>query len=160
MLSTEQQKLVEDSLWVVNTALKRQGLSHNDDLRQSAICYMCQCVERYNPDTNVKWTTYAYKNVSLYIKRINKKEMQHNSMFSDNGLNDAFDCTVEPQNYNDSVFMLERIKIVCSPLETRVLELKQQGYRCAEIGKMVNCSQDKVNCLMQSIKRKARAIEF
>ena len=37
MLSDEQRETIENSLWVVNTALKNQGLSSDEDLRQSAI---------------------------------------------------------------------------------------------------------------------------
>ena len=48
-LTAIQQKEIEDSVWVVNTALKRQGLSCNEDLRQSAILYMCECLLRYDP---------------------------------------------------------------------------------------------------------------
>ena len=58
----------------INTALKKQGLQENEDLRQSAILYMCKCLERFDPTKNIKWTTFAYKNIYLYIKREHNKE--------------------------------------------------------------------------------------
>ena len=44
MLTKEQQHTIENSIWVVNTALQKQGLSSDEDLRQSAILYMCKCI--------------------------------------------------------------------------------------------------------------------
>ena len=83
-LTAIQQKEIEDSEWVVNTALKRQGLSCNEDLRQSAILYMCECLLRYDPTKGIKWTTFAYKNVYLFIKRTYKKENKRKSCFCSN----------------------------------------------------------------------------
>ena len=74
-LTNEQQKQIENSLWVVNTVLKKQGIDYNEDMRQSAIMYMCECLLRYDPDKGVKWTTYAYKNfiVVIYASEDNRK---------------------------------------------------------------------------------------
>ena len=164
MLSQEQQKTIENSIWVVNTALKMQGLQADEDLRQSAILYMCKCLERFDPTKKIKWTTYAYKNIFLYIKRTHGKENKKGSIFIDDDIMDL----QEPQKlpidnrelFNDSKYMVEQIKAVCSPEERQIIEFKLQGYKVVEIGALMGCSASKVNCCMQSIKEKARDMEI
>ena len=74
MLSAEQQKIIEESLWVVNDVLKDLGLQGNEDLRQEANLYLCRCLERFNPSYNTKWTTYAYKNILMFVKLLNRRQ--------------------------------------------------------------------------------------
>lgn len=166
MLSNEQQKTIENSIWVVNTALKMQGLQADEDLRQSAILYMCKCLERFDPTKNIKWTTYAYKSIFLYIKRTHGKEMKKRSLFADE---DVFDIIrteplIQPKDEQnemvESSYRLNSIKAVCSAEERRVIDLKLQGYKVVEISALMKCSTSKINGCMQSIKEKVKEIEF
>ena len=162
MLSREQQDIIENSIWVVNTALKKQGLQADEDLRQSAILYMCKCLERFDPNKNIKWTTYAYKNVYLFIKRNHLKEFRANSHIIPD---DIFNL-VEPIHEEDCFAIdgssptILAIKEQCTEEECQVLDLKLQGYKGAEISQIMRCSTSKVTCCMQSIKEKAKEIEF
>lgn len=162
MLSSEQQDIIENSIWVVNTALKKQGLQADEDLRQSAILYMCKCLERFDPNKNIKWTTYAYKNVYLFIKRNHLKEFRANSHIIPD---DIFNL-VEPIHEEDcfaidgSSPIILAIREQCTEEECQVLDLKLQGYKRAEISQIMRCSTSKVTCCMQSIKEKAREIEL
>ena len=153
MLSAEQQNIIENSIWVVNTALKRQNLTYNEDLRQSAIVYMCKCLLRYNPNSNVKWTTFAYKNVYLYIKRVNRKENIRQKI----EIADEFVCekNIDIVEYNDSNLVLRDIYNLCTPREQQLLELKLQGYKNYEIGVIMKCSVSNVNNYMRKIQSKA-----
>ena len=166
MLSLEQQKTIENSIWVVNTALKKQGLQADEDLRQSAILYMCKCLERFDPTKKIKWTTYAYKSVFLFIKRTHGKEMKKKSMIVDDDVcnftrNEPIIQPIEEQyEMSDSSYRLDRIRAVCSAEEKRVIDLKLQGYKVVEISALMRCSTSKINGCMQSIKEKAREIEF
>lgn len=164
MLSMEQQEIIENSLWVVNTALKRQGLQTDEDLRQMAILYMCKCLERFDPSKNIKWTTYAYKNVFLYIKRTHGKENKKRSMFVDDDIMDLQEPQKlpidDPELFNESKYMVEQIKAVCSPEESQIIELKRQGYKVVEISSIMKCSTSKINGCMQSIKEKAREMKI
>ena len=78
MLTEEQQKLVEDSLWVVELALKRLSLLNNNDLRQQARLYLCKLVSRFDASKGVKWSTYAYKSIYFHIKWRQKVEKRNN----------------------------------------------------------------------------------
>lgn len=163
MLSLEQQKTIENSIWVVNTALKMQGLQTDEDLRQSAILYMCKCLERFDPTKKIKWTTYAYKNIFLYIKRTHVKERKKSSIFVDDDLYnlERIIQPLEEQNdMIDSAYNLDRVRGVCSAEERRVMDLKLQGYKVAEISALMKCSASKINACMQSIKDKARGMGF
>lgn len=164
MLSLEQQEIIENSLWVVNTALKRQGLQADEDLRQSAILYMCKCLERFDPSKDIKWTTYAYKSVFLFIRRTHGKEMKKRSMFIDDDIFNLIEPVSspidEPTMFNERKHIIDSIKAVCSPEENQIIELKRQGYKVVEISSIMKCSTSKINGCMQSIKEKARDMEI
>lgn len=160
MLSLEQQEIIENSLWVVNTALKRQGLQTDEDLRQSAILYMCKCLERFDPSKDIKWTTYAYKSVFLFIRRTHSKEVKKRSIFINDDIFNLIEPVCipldEPTMFNESKHIIDSIKAVCSPEESQIIELKRQGYKVVEISSIMKCSTSKINGCMQSIKEKAR----
>ena len=164
MLSKKQQEIIENSIWVVNTALKRQGLQADEDLRQSAILYMCKCLERFDTNQDIKWTTYAYKSVFLFIKRTHGKEVKKKSAIIDDDIFSLVEPIIppleEPKCFDESKYMLDRLKAVCSPEESQIIELKRQGYRAVEISTIMKCSSSKVNACMQSIKDKAREMEI
>ena len=158
MLSLEQQGIIENSIWVVNTALKRQGLQADEDLRQSAILYMCKCLERFDPTKNIKWSTYAYKNVFLFIKRTHGKEIKKHSHLTNDDITNIQISIEQPRVFNESQYVLNSIKRLCTIEESRILELKLQGYKVIEISNLIGCSTSKINACMQSIREKAREI--
>lgn len=162
MLTFEEQNIIENSLWIVNTALKKQGLQGNEDLKQSAVLYMCKCIKKYDPSKQVKWNTYAYKNVFLYIKRTNAKDNKRQSAFVNQDIYDMVEPVIchreQTNNFNESKFTLEKVKRVLDPKERQVIDLKLQGYKAFEISKIMGCSQSKINDYMQIIKSKARAM--
>ena len=163
MLSKEQQDIIENSIWVVNTALKKQGLQADCDLRQSAILYMCRCLQRFDPNRGIKWTTYAYKNVFLYIKRQHKKEIERNSHLINEDFFDLEPTVYENEQeieFNFARCRLEKIMNVCTIEEKKILKLKMNGYKCKEISKIMRFSTSKTNVCMQNIKKKAKEIEF
>lgn len=145
-LTASQQKEIENSIWVVNSALKKQGLSYNDDLRQSAIMYMCECLLRFDPAKGVKWTTYAYKNVYLFIKRNNIREYKRAQRECEEIM--AENITAPEK----SELALREVLALCSPQERVVLRLKLHGYNRNEIGEITNYSLSKVNKYIKSIK--------
>lgn len=161
MLTDKQRLIIEDSLWVVNTALKRQGLQKNEDLRQSAILYMCECLERFNPEASIKWTTFAYKNVYLFIKRTNRKQMLKRSF-------EVYDCieqlpeSVYESNYNEFSIKpkrsIQEVKRICNEEEKKIIELKLNGYNAREISKILNIKTLRVHHCMSLIKTKSREV--
>lgn len=155
MLSLEQQSIIENSIWVVNTALKKQGLQYDKDLKQSAILYMCECLERFDQSKKIKWSTYAYKTVFLYIKRTHAKEMKKCSFV----VNDEISTLQLPNKTDDNLhgdMIIDSIKELCNPAEIKVLELRDYGYKIAEISKILGCSVSKINSYISTIKEKAR----
>lgn len=154
MLSKEQQKLVEDNLWVVNTALQKQGLSMQEDLKQDAILYMCKCVMRFDSTKNVKFTTYAYRNVYLYIKRTHAKNCKEKARFVDE---DVFDLVEKPraEPSKTAIDELEDFNDFCEDDEIEILELKRQGYKVAEISQKTGISKNMISTKMRNIRDKA-----
>lgn len=158
-LSAEQRKRVEESQWVVNTVLKKQGLSSNEDFRQSALLYMCKCVLRFDETRGTKWETYAYSNVYLYVKKLSQRARRAEIRRVDIAVEDldiAVDC--EPYNANGAVVMLEEIRGVCSEEENKVLDLRLKGFTGKEIADALGCCSTKINNIFSVIKEKAKAI--
>lgn len=162
MLTEEQKNTIENSIWVVNTALKRQGLQNDEDLRQSAILYMCKCLERYDPTKGIKWTTYAYKNIFLYIKKKYSEECKISLTLADEDIFELEATSLsidEDMAYNDK-YVLQKIQFVCTSEECKVLELKKQGYRGRKLCELMECSRNKISGYMKSIRAKARQILY
>jgi len=75
-LTREQQKLVEEHLWVAGrlaySAICRTGNQTGsftyDDLRSVGYFALCVAATRHNPDLKVKFSTYAWNTVSGYIR--------------------------------------------------------------------------------------------
>ena len=159
MLNEEQRRMVENSIWVVNTALKKQGLECDKDLKQDALLCMCQCAERFDASKGIKWTTYAYKNVYLYIKRTHSKQQKKASYIVKDDLFDLADQIEEPMYEYDLDTPTQRFRkftAICTPNETTLLEAKLKGFNHTEIAEQMNCSKSKVDITMRGIKEKAR----
>jgi hypothetical protein len=62
--------------------------------------------------------------------------------------------------FNESKYIIDNIKAVCSPEESQIIELKRQGYKVVEISSIMKCSTSKINGCMQSIKAKARNMDI
>lgn len=162
MLTKEQQNIIENSIWVVNTALKKQGLQKDSDLRQNAILYMCLCLARFNPDKNVKWETFAYKSVYLYIKRLNYKEVKRKSrevsldtMYSVKASETWVD---ELEQLNEEEIAIAKLKAVCTPKERLIIDYKLRGYKITEIAKAMGCCVSTISEHMKEIKRKGKEL--
>ena len=163
MLSVEQQNIIENSLWAVNTALKNQGLAlspKTEDLRQSAILYMCKAIQHFDPSKNVKWETFAYKNVYLYIKRKHFKEsrkaMREMSYEEGYHVQPLALLSDETENFNDGKGLVDQVFDVCSKAERQYLNLKLEGYKRTEIGERMGVSQGFVRKCHENVIRKAR----
>lgn len=157
-LTEEQKSIIENSTWVVNTALKRQGLSYDEDLRQSALLYLCKCIKRFEPSKSTLWTTFAYKNIYLYIKRMHAKEMKKECMIFTHEL-DEIESHFGYNNineYSDDKLKLLKIKTFCNDNENEIINLKLRGYNGKEIANIMNCSMLKINVCMKRIKEKAK----
>lgn len=155
MLTDAQRKTIENSLWVVNTALKNQGLSGDEDLRQSAILYMCMCIERFDESRNIKWTTYAYKNVYYFIKRQHKKEIVKS--FNETALDLAMPLKgAEMPDFDTTI--IDQLKVRCSAIERQIIELNLQGYGQKEMIQTIKCTYPVLHQHIEDIKSKARQI--
>ncbi len=162
-LTAYQQKVIEDSIWVVNTALKNQGLAlspKTEDLRQSAILYMCKVLQRFDPSRNIKWETYAYKNVYLFIKKRNKREIKKRMFETD--YEDIYSNPVQMlvNEAEESKYKVTQLMSVCTPEERLYLDLKMQGYTRKEIEQLMGVPQGYVRKCHEDIKRKSQVLSL
>lgn len=166
MLTQEQQSTIENSLWVVNTALKRQGLSNDDDLRQDAMLYLCEIIQRFDESKGIKWTTYAYKSIYFYIKRIQKRKKKLKNREIDDEIldcdNEIYETLPSDEtimiNDNDCSDKFELLKEFCSDEEKKILSMRLKGYRLVEIANELNYSVSTVNNRLRNIKETAKEL--
>jgi hypothetical protein len=161
MLSLQQQNIIQDSLWVVNTILKKQGLQSDEDLRQSSIAFMCECLQRYDPNKCSKWTTYAYKNIYMFVKRQNSKRQKLDSqVFNLTDLGDDFvadnSLGINAQPKMDNRCLLKEIYSNCTPEEKTVLQMRLRGLSLMDIAISKHSTIDKVRGVLRRIKRNQR----
>ena len=158
-LSPLQQKDIEDSLWVVNSALKKQGLSNNEDLRQSAILYMCKCRLRFDPQKHIMWTTFAYRNVYLYIKRFIRKEKEKQAYVINKDIFDMEDYLSIEKPKTNSLICYHLIMEQCNKEELKILKLMKEGYNRIEIAEILNCSQSKVYKKVRALRKRVGGLK-
>lgn len=158
MLSAEQQKLINDSLWIVNTVLKKFNLQRDEDMRQEAIVYLCSCVERFDQNRNVKWSTYAYSNIYWFIARRKQEEQEHvkNTMHLSalpDDMGDNLQSATRKINI-DTVQLLSEVATLCTPTEKHILYLKYKGYTTPEIAQIGNLTVAHTSYILTKIRKK------
>jgi len=158
-MTVEQQKQIEDSLWVVDAVLKRLKRQGDEDLRQDLFLYMCKCIQRFDVSRGTKWTSYAYESLYLYALRTLAKEkklteplVSEEKFFylSDNGAG---------ENELIETCQAYCITITLTPDERAVAEYIMQGYCLSDISRILRRPPKRIRELKAEIKRKYLALE-
>ena len=68
MTQEERNKKVEENLKLVTFSLKKLGVGFNEDYFQQGVLELIRCVNNYNEKKGTKFSTYAVKNIKLYLK--------------------------------------------------------------------------------------------
>ena len=147
-MTPQQQQIIIDNMWVVDAALKKQNIK-DDDMRQQALLYMCRIIEKFDASFGVKFSTFAYKNIYLYIKRQRKAEIKVNSRICKEIV---IGRVCEPN------FAIIELETMCDEQEKELLNLKMQGYTNLEAKKIMGCSKNKFAEVNRELKEKAREV--
>ena len=157
MLTQDQQDKIINSEWVINSVLNKLGCLGNEDLKQSAWMYMCQCIQRFDSTKDVKWTTFAYKNILLYIKRMRSEQRKKDNMIIDE---DAYDLVetydIEENVSHETMQKLRNLYEVCNDDERRYMDLKVAGYKNHEVRVIAGWGKRKLYKNIKRIKEKAQ----
>lgn len=156
-LTTEQQRLVENGSWVVNAVLKQLGLQDNDELRGNAYYYLCKCATRYDATKGVKWSTYAYKSVYLFVTRENAKEHEYQSHLVDDSILEETPTETDIESRVNATTTLNRLRRLLTKGELRVLELKLKDLPTKDIAEQLGYSTEYVRLTWNEICHKARS---
>lgn len=153
-LTSEQITAIENSQWIVNDLLKGYGVSFDNDLRQSALLYMCECMLRYNPQRG-KWETYAYSNVKHFVLRSLKHLTAEKARLC------SYDENIASEYEYDEIdkamaakTRIMAIKSACSVRERRVMDLLTAGFSKVEVAKKIGRSPSTVSGIIKSIREK------
>ena len=152
-LSIEQQQTILDTLWVVNSVLKKQKRVYDEDLRQTAIIYLCKCLMRFNGEFGAKWNTYAYKSVDLYVRR----EIERLNKIKSREVVSSKEYIIY-ERVNGKRALYCDIKENCLPRTQKVLELKLEGYSDKEVRNILKCGSNTLCEMKEEIKKVAKEV--
>ena len=138
-MNDEQRQIVENSAWIVNTVLQRQGLAYDEDLRQEAYLHLCKCVVRFDESRGIKWDTYAYSSLFLHIKKINGRKWRDSKR--DEMLRKNLGSKTDfPLDACLAIVAVDRILNSCTDSECLLLECMYNEMRYDEIAKALRCT--------------------
>lgn len=154
MLSAEQQQIIQDSVKIVNTVLKRMGIKRNEDLRQEAILHLCKRIDNFDPKRNTKWSTYAYKITETHLKTILGRQSEKDRHFTN-----LSSCVDNPDDFVVAKGVpletaLYRILETCTDEEKEIVRLRVKGYKIREIGEMYGQHRHYISKKLRNIKEK------
>lgn len=151
-LTSEQQKTILNSMWVVNTVLKELGESGNQDLKQFAVLSLCECLNNFDASKGTKWTTYAYSTLLYKLKRERQRELKHNVCVNIDNFYTLSTETDEEQVYAKET--VNKIKDLCNDRELLIVELTMQGYSRKAISKQLGVSHTTIDKAWHNLKAK------
>lgn len=152
-LDDKQRQVVENSAWIVNTVLQRQGLSFDEDLRQEAYLHLCRCVTRFDESRGIKWDTYAYSSLFLHIKKINGRKWR-DSKRNETSRKSLDNKAEFPIDECLAVVTVDRIMTACSDDECLLLDCMYNEMRYDEIAKLLNCTMREVSKRWKALRQK------
>lgn len=152
----EKNDLIVSSLWVVNAVFEKLSIN-DEDLKSNATLYLYKLADRYDSSKGVKFSTYAYNSLYLYVRTRWAKQKHKDS----NVIVSTTLLEIEPaKSYEDSVgneCMVEQIKSLCSERELKICELFLQGYKVVEIAKIVGIATPTAHHNIRELKEKVKA---
>ena len=157
-LTTEQQELVENGLWVVNAVLKRLNQRGNEDLRQESMLFLCELATKWDVAKGRKWTSYAYQRVYFFAlhgaqkgKAIRRREV----------LTSTLPDGEAPAPDDNACFATEIVDELYKRLnevQREVLYLRVQGCTHKDISAKLGISYKRVTQVVSEIKHVAELL--
>ena len=156
-LSEEQKLVVEENIWVVNSVLKDLGLSFDNDLRQSALLYMCEkLIFKFDPARGTKFSTYATGNIKHYIRKelkarykLSQKEIRETEGSEEADEDGSLDAM-------EAVTKIVAMREICNEKELVIVNLLGQGYTYRAIASIVGKSPSTVFNHIKDIRAKIK----
>lgn len=161
-LTDEQRKRVEQSAWIVNSVLKEQQLSYDEDLRQEGLLWLCKCAQRFDPTRGVKWSTYAYGSVFLRVKRLHdiaRIDTAKYACYIQQSIALLDRCLFARYTNEFAKSKCRRIARECSEDERTVLTCKYLGYTWEETAQLMGKKHRDVTKIWKEICARARGEE-
>ena len=138
-----------------------------DELIGASNIAICNVLKNYNPDKNVKITTYAYKAISREIFKLKNKnnilkqsKSIHNSTSDDKSFEMSVVCESSQNQYNsfDINNLIENIKSELSEAEFQILDLRygltQDEMTLVETSKKLNINRETLRRKQKQILQK------
>ena len=121
-------KRIEESTWIVRAVVNRLS-PHDDDLLQSIYLYLCKCVERFDEERGIKWSTYAFKSAYYYGLMFLKQEsrLQCQELTEDILADESIEEDIEIKE------LLSGLMSRLTYLQQKIVKLKYEGYKNNEI---------------------------
>ena len=151
MLTDEQRKTVEESMWVVDAVMHRLSI-RDEDTKQELLYWLSWSIEKYDPQREVLWTTFAY--TCVYRRALNimrKKEnpcLSYDGFFSIADTEDLYEKADENMDARRAFAMLNKEEqavatCICDGMSMRETSA-QTGYNLKKVFELWHIAKEKV----------------
>lgn len=142
-------KIVEDNLSSIDIAMRKQDRkkSNYDDYYQILSLKLIELTERFEPDRETKFSTFAYMPLRNIVTKMNIKEDK---------LEKACEITENLSKPEEKDGFLDYFKETLPFNEKRIIDMKLAGYNNGEILKELDLTKCQLRNLIKKIYEKAR----
>ena len=151
MLSPQQQELILENKWIINTVAKRLSIT-DEDIKNELMLFMCNTIEKYDPAKGVKLGTYLFRSVYLRALRLLKNESQYKNRY----IISEFITKREVRIRDGRMSML--IECIDTQQERDIVSLYLQGYKRQEIADKLGIKRYKVEQIKRELIQRTREI--
>ena len=140
MLSADQQQVIINNEWIINTVCKRLNIT-DTDMRSELTLFMCQTIAKYDESKGASLKTYLFSSVYLRALRLLALEGKYKYHYI---LMDIAPSPIEQPKTNNSKMKIVYKHIQCKT-EEKIIKYKLEGYTGKEISTKLKMSAHQVN---------------
>lgn len=136
MLSQEQQQLILEYQWIINTVCKKLCIT-DADIRSELTLFMCQTIEKYDQTKGVKLGTYLYSSVYLRALRL----LKYYYKYQNKNVLTPIMLSGECRTTKTHTILYQSIR---TPEERQIITYTIQGYKNREIAHLMGIKPSQV----------------
>lgn len=174
-LSAEQIRMIEENISVIDTVIYKRIIFNNsvfgleyDDLYQEGCMLICKAAQKYKPNKNCSFKSYAYKvilnGLISHCRRI-KRQSEINLIYTEKAKKELATKETADNILQDTIIELDIISFLediktqysgTARLGIEALAWKVKGFTGAEIAKIYNVKSNNVGAWISRALKKLR----
>jgi RNA polymerase sigma factor (sigma-70 family) len=155
MLNETQKQLVTNNLGLVYNCAKKKHLLRDEDAIQYGFIGLCKAAERYNKDSNVKFSTFATSYIIRWLDGL-YSDIKYRKRIRDGSLiiSDEFELNTPSYELSEDKLFVKTIFNSVDKESKLILVMIYSGYSNKEIYTSLNLSSGKYYGKIKKIREK------